>query len=190
MSPLLPSDPRRALARVRAAAFLRGCDEVGVGASVLGKPVVKNFGRIEIGRGFAMSAVPVASHLATGRSGHLRIGDRVRIAHGASIYSDGLIEIGDDCTIGPMVMILDVDFHEIHDREAKGRARPITIGRGVHLGCGAIVLRGAIIGDGAQIAAGSVVSRRIPPGVFAGGVPARPLGGAWSEAPRASGAVA
>jgi acetyltransferase-like isoleucine patch superfamily enzyme len=190
MSPLLPSDLRASLARLRAAALLRGCDQIGVGASVVGRPVIKNLGRMEIGRSFAMSAVPVASHLATGRSGHLRIGDRVRIAHGASIYSDGLVEIGDDCTIGPMVMILDVDFHEIHDREAKGRARPISIGRGVHLGCGVIVLRGAVIGDGAQIEAGSVVSRRLPADMLASGVPARPLGSAWSEATRGAPAVA
>lgn len=69
---------------------------------------------------------------------------------------------------------MDVDYHEVKDRDAMGTARPVRIGRGVRIDAGVVVLRGVTIGDGARIAAHSVVSHYVPPGAFASGVPARP----------------
>lgn len=154
---------------------LRGCNAVGDGVRIAGHVDVESRGCIEIGSGFEMSSVPVRSHLVAGPGGRLRIGDRVTIAHGASVFAHTSVEIGDGTTIGPMAMILDVDFHEINDRESKGSARPIRIGRNVRIGSGVVILRGVTIGDGARIAPNSVVSRVIPPGAVAAGVPARPV---------------
>lgn len=161
----------RALARVA----LHGCDAVGRGASLHGWPFVRSDGRLEIGDGFELSSAPVRSHLVVGRGAELRIGRRVRVAHGAAISVYGRVDIGDEVTVGPMAMILDLDYHQIADRALRGSPRPIRIGRGAHLGSGVIVLRGAIIGEGARIAPNSVVSRAIPAGAHAAGVPARPL---------------
>lgn len=158
----------------RASRALRDCDRVGLGARVFGAPHVVNDGAIEIGDDFAISAVPVRGHLVTTRSGRLRIGHRVRIGYGSSIFAEELVEIGDGTSIGPMTMVLDVDFHDVKDRGSRGATRPIRIGRDVRIASGVVVLRGAIIGDGARIAAGSVVSRAIPAGAHAEGVPARP----------------
>lgn len=83
--------------------------------------------------------------------------------------------IGDGTQIGPGVQILAAD----HPRDASTRAaglefgRPIRIGRNVWIGGGAIILPGVTIGDDALIGAGSVVTRDVPAGVTAFGIPAR-----------------
>ena len=162
---------RASWARLR----LRACDVVGPGARVIGAPHVENRGRIELGRGFVWSSVPVRSHFVVGPHGVLRIGDDVHIAHGAALSVDAEVTIGDGSVLGPFVTILDSDYHEVNHREAHGEARAIHIGRNVRLGAGVVVLRGAIISDGAVIAPNSTVSRFIPAGARASGVPARPV---------------
>ncbi len=49
----------------------------------------------------------------------------------------------------------------------------VTIGNDVWIGANAIVLDGSTIGDGAIIAAGSVVTKDVPPYAIVGGVPAQ-----------------
>ncbi|MCL2777949.1 MAG: acyltransferase [Polyangiaceae bacterium] len=157
------------------AVLRENCDSLGEGAIVVGRPVIMNAGRIEIASGFSLCSTPVPSHLATRPSGRLIVGRNVRIGSGASIFANELIEIGDDTTIGPMAMLLDIDFHQIKSRNSHGDARPIRIGRHVRIGSGVVILRGAVIGDGAHIGANSVVARAVPAGVHAEGVPARPV---------------
>ena len=60
---------------------------------------------------------------------------------------------------------LDQPKHDAH----------IVIGNDVWLGTGVIVLAGVTIGDGCVVAAGAVVTKDIPAGSIAGGVPARVL---------------
>ena len=165
----------RALLAARSRAWLSGCDEVGPGARLYGRPVVRNHGLIEIGPGFVMSSLPVRSHLVTGPNGVLRIGQRVRIAHGASISAHAELVIGDDVVIGPFAMLLDSDYHGPSRHDSPGAPRPIRIGHGVRIGAGVVVLRGAVIGDGAVIEPHSVVNRYVPGAVRASGVPARPV---------------
>ena len=79
------------------------------------------------------------------------------------------VTIGDRTQIGPGVQILTAD----HPRDAVGRAsglefgRPVSIGRNVRIGGGAIILPGVSIGDAALIGAGSVVTRDVPAGATA-----------------------
>lgn len=85
------------------------------------------------------------------------------------------VRIGDGTQIGPGVQILTAD----HPRDPEARrqmlelGRPITIGRNVWIGAGAIILPGVTIGDDALIGAGSVVTRDIPAGASAMGNPSR-----------------
>lgn len=166
---------RRRIDAWRSRRKLHPCHLVGRGANVIGSPYVENLGRIEIGEDFEIDSVPVPSHLVTGKSGSIRIGDHVKVAHGVAICSHASIEIGTGTILAPFAIVLDADFHGVMDRGAPAQARPIQIGRNVYVGAGAIILRGAVIGDDVVIAPNSVVSRRIPPGVRAAGVPAKPL---------------
>ena len=51
----------------------------------------------------------------------------------------------------------------------------MTVGNNVWFGAGVTVLPGVSIGDDSVIAAGSVVTRDIPSGVLAAGIPCRVL---------------
>lgn len=89
------------------------------------------------------------------------------------------VTIGEGTQIGPAVQIYTAD----HPRDPAQRAaglefgRPISIGRNVWIGGGAIILPGVTIGDDAVIGAGSVVTRDVPAGATAVGNPARVLAG-------------
>ena len=52
-------------------------------------------------------------------------------------------------------------------------AKPVTIGEDVWIGGSAVICPGVIIGDRSVIGAGSVVTKDIPPDVFAAGNPCR-----------------
>ena len=87
------------------------------------------------------------------------------------------VRIGDGTQIGPGVQILTAD----HPRDPAERASgiewgvPITIGRNVWIGGGAILLPGVTVGDDAVIGAGSVVTRDVPAGATVASNPARVL---------------
>lgn len=85
------------------------------------------------------------------------------------------ITIGDGSAIARGVFIYDSDHHKIIDGQGnlKNPSAPITIGKNVWIGVGAIILKGVTIGDGAVIAAGSVVTSDVPSRCIAAGNPAR-----------------
>lgn len=62
--------------------------------------------------------------------------------------------------------------HKTSDLEVEVTA-PISVGDRVYIGMNSIILPGVTIGDDVVIGAGSVVSRSIPAGVVAAGVPAK-----------------
>lgn len=53
--------------------------------------------------------------------------------------------------------------------------RPVTIGRNVWIGGGALILPAITVGDDAIVGAGSVVTRDVPDGATVAGNPARLL---------------
>ncbi len=152
--------------------YLRECSVVGRRARTRGVPFIENHGRIEIGDDFNFASLFVQSHLVTGPAGLLRIGDSVNINFGAAISAHESVTIGSRVRIGPYAMIMDSDYHATTNREERPSA-PIVIGDDVWLAGRVSVLKGSRIGQGSVITAGSVVSGEIPPGVIAGGVPAR-----------------
>jgi len=109
---------------------------------------------------------------------NIRLGRGVFMNFNCIVLDVCEVEIGDQTQIGPAVQILTAD----HPRDAAQRAegvefgKPVTIGRNVWIGGGAIILPGVTIGDDAVIGAGSVVTRDVPEGATAMGNPAR-MGG-------------
>jgi len=86
------------------------------------------------------------------------------------------IEIGDHAGLGPNCYITDHDHGIAPDRNFLDQElveAPTRIGPCAWLGAGVTVLKGVTVGAGAVIGAGSVVTRDVPDGAIAVGVPAR-----------------
>jgi maltose O-acetyltransferase len=85
------------------------------------------------------------------------------------------IEIGEGTQIGTCVQIVTADHPRdpALRREGLESGKPISIGRNVWIGAGAIILPGVSIGDDAIVGAGSIVTRDVPAGSTAVGNPAR-----------------
>ncbi|MCB9736579.1 MAG: CatB-related O-acetyltransferase [Deltaproteobacteria bacterium] len=66
--------------------------------------------------------------------------------------------------------------------EDLGESGPITVGNDVWLGTGAMIMSGVALGNGAAVAAGSVVTRDVPPYAVVGGAPARLIRYRFDEA--------
>jgi acetyltransferase-like isoleucine patch superfamily enzyme/acyl carrier protein len=154
--------------------YLRHVDQVGKRARTRGNPFIENLGKMTIGDDFNFVSIWVQSHLVTGHAGTLTIGNSVNINFGAAISAHESVVIQDRVRIGPYVIIMDSDYHSAQDRALRPTA-PIVIEEDVWLAGRVSVLKGSRIGRGSVITAGSVVSGDIPPGVIAGGVPARVL---------------
>lgn len=169
---------RIAAATVRARVALRGCREVGYGPRLFGRCRVSGGSGILIGERLLMIAGTAPCELDTHDGGRLEIGHRVFVNYGSSISAHTLVRIGDDCKIGQHAIILDCDYHDMEDPlhyGGHGPSLPVVLEQGVWLGARVTVLKGVTIGRSSVVAAGSVVTRDIPPGVLAGGMPAKVL---------------
>jgi maltose O-acetyltransferase len=103
-------------------------------------------------------------------AGRITIGQYVFINQGLRVEGLADVTIGDSVLIGPFCC-----FENVNHRAEGSEALPITIGKGVWIGAGSILLPGSHVGEGAVVAAGSVVRGHVPPHETWGGVPARPI---------------
>lgn len=163
---------RQGKALARARYDLRACQRLGARPRLFGRCRVANFSTMQVGDRLLMYGDPVRCDLNAHGGGRLEIGDRVFINYGCSISAHSLVSIGSDCRIGQYSIILDCDYHDPGGLEGHGLSRPVVIGDRVWIGARVTVLKGVAIGSGSVIGAGSVVTRDIPSGVLAAGVPA------------------
>jgi FkbH-like protein len=156
------------------AVFLRECTEVGAGARVIGgRPYIDNHGVIAIGSHAQLQCQFVPVSLRSGPAGRIDIGEFTSINFATVISARQSVSIGRDCSIGPYCVISDTVGSDPDD--PSDEALPVELGERVWLAARVTVLPGSKIGAGSVVTAGSVVSGEIPPGVVAGGAPARTL---------------
>jgi len=159
----------------RARWHLRGADQLGNRVRVWGKPAVTAAGTLRIGDRVRIFSVPARTELAVQGGATLDIGSETFINYGCSISAGELVRIGPRCNIGSHVIIMDNDFHSLdpeHRLDVPPSA-PIIVEENVWIGVRATVLRGVTIGAGSVVAAGSVVTKDVPPRTLVGGLPAK-----------------
>lgn len=94
-----------------------------------------------------------------------RIGRRFTVDHGIGVVVGGTTIIGDDCLMYQNATLGMTGKH--------GGKRHPTLGNGVLVGAGSILLGAITVGDGAYIGAGSVVVDNVPANTTVVGNPAR-----------------
>lgn len=105
----------------------------------------------------------------------ISIGAGTFVNFGCVMLDGAPIQIGEASQIASGVQLVTAT----HPTEPEPRrdgwefAQPITLGDNVWLGAGVIVCPGVTIGDDTVVGAGAVVTRDLPAGVVAAGVPAR-----------------
>jgi len=104
----------------------------------------------------------------------ITVGRNVFVNQNCTFYDLGGIDIADDVMIGPNVSLI-TSSHPLSPAERRDGtiAKPITIERNVWIAAGAIVIGGVTIGENSVVAAGSVVTKSVPPNTLVGGNPAR-----------------
>lgn len=112
-------------------------------------------------------------------------GNNCEVNMNCTFLDDNTITIGDNALIAPNVQIYTA-FHPTNAADRFGTSKkdgsftfcktqtaPVTIGRNVWIGGGAVILPGVRIGDNVVIGAGSVVTHNIPDNSVAVGNPCR-----------------
>jgi acetyltransferase-like isoleucine patch superfamily enzyme len=104
----------------------------------------------------------------------IRVGRNVFVNQNCTFYDLGGLDIADDVMIGPNVSLI-TSGHPIEpsQRRAGVTASPIVIERNVWIAAGATIIGGVTVAENSVVAAGSVVTRDVPPNTLVGGNPAR-----------------
>jgi acetyltransferase-like isoleucine patch superfamily enzyme len=144
--------------------------------SGLGRNGLRLGARVNIG---AYSRLIVGTDVARPGS-HIHIGDGCGIGEYSSVGGSGGISIGRNTIIG-QYFSAHPENHNFKDlsrpiREQGTTRMPIGIEEDCWLGARVTVLGGVTIGKGCVIAAGSVITRDVPPFSIVAGVPGRVVG--------------
>lgn len=113
---------------------------------------------------------------------NIHLGAGVFVNFNCVMLDGDRIEIGEGSLLGPAVQIYATGHpmpraERIFERDGipayRTTAAPVVVGKQVWIGGGAILMPGVSVGEGTTIGAGSVVTKPIPPNVFAAGNPCR-----------------
>lgn len=150
---------------------------------------VPSCGKIEVGDNSWIGGI--INMFPHNKDAVLKIGKDCYIGDGSRIWCAKSITIGDRVLIAHNVNIFDTATHPVnkktryeHEKIVKQSGLPkkkyseiaessVVIKDDVWIGCNSIILKGTEIGQGAIVAAGSVVTKNVPPDTMVAGNPAK-----------------
>jgi acetyltransferase-like isoleucine patch superfamily enzyme len=167
----LASTVRIAAARASGVRVGAGC-KLGPGCDLALGLAAPRRGSIELGDDCELAG----GNILHPYGGAIRLDRNVFVGPGAMIYGHGGVTIGEGSLIAMHCRILSSN-HTVAPVGTPIRSQPdvllpTKIGRDVWLGAGVTVLGGVTLGDGCIVGAGAVVTKDLPPGAIAHGVPA------------------
>jgi len=141
--------------------------------------------RLEFGKHVTIGAYTVITIWPENTSGPnpaatLEVGDYTYFGELNNIRVAGTTRIGEKCQISQGVSIIGSNHSfipgiPIIDQPSRTDKLGLTIEDDVWIGANSTILPGVTIGEGSIVAAGSVVTRDVPPNVIVAGVPASVL---------------
>lgn len=160
------------------------CDRVGKNIVFQGTfPLISNRGYIEIGDDVTFVGrdnLIVGFGIAGIDRPTLRIGNRVMVGYRNEINVANHVSIGNDVRIATGVAIFDNNSHPVDPEKRRANVKmteadtaPVMIRDNVWIGMDTLILKGVTIGESAVVAAGSVVTKDVPPYTLVAGNPAR-----------------
>jgi acetyltransferase-like isoleucine patch superfamily enzyme len=118
----------------------------------------------------------IGNPIVIGNYENIVINDNSEIERGCTMVAKERIEIGQNSTLAYGVMVLtSADPNGPHNKLSKlypPLKAPVTIGNDCWIGARSVLLPGVTIGDCSVVAAGSVVTKDVPPKTLVAGVPA------------------
>ena len=156
------------------ALYRRAFGSFGPDSIIVRPRILRGVDRIHIGHGVAVYAGAWLQCEAGG--GPIEIGDESYLGHDVHLHAIDPLTIGVGCVLADGVLVATTDHLSSDDPTGRGGSRgtgPVIVGNRVLIGQRAVVLGGVTIGDGATIGAGAVVTKDVPAGAVAAGVPAR-----------------
>src|ERR1700756_4350158 len=110
----------------------------------------------------------------TAGGNEIRVGRNVFVNQNCTFYDLGGLDIADDVMVGPNVSILTASHPvEPSQRRSTTIGKPVVIEKNVWIAAGATIIGGVTVGENSVVAAGSVVTKDVPPNTLVGGNPAR-----------------
>lgn len=159
--------------------FKLKCIRCGHRVKVIGGlPLIMGHLRLDIGNSVTLYGVSTFSGAKVFDAPTLTVGDNTHLGYQL------IVDVGCDVTIGKDVLIADrviIRSYDGHPADPAQRhlpappesSKPIVIQDNAWIGAGSIIMKGVTIGEGSIVAAGSVITSRVPPNTIAIGNPAR-----------------